>query len=56
VATASEADAVIRGSGKTWETGSLHIGPHGSLSEKTYDGFLQVGLMGQRNKTLLIRT
>jgi hypothetical protein len=34
VATASEADAVIRGSGKIWETGSIRVGPHGGMSQK----------------------
>lgn len=52
VATTSEADAVIRGSGKIWVTGSMHLGPHGGLSEKTYDGYLQVELLGKTNKTL----
>ena len=41
VATASEADAVVRGSGKIWETGSMRIGLRGSISQKTYDGYLQ---------------
>jgi len=52
VATAREADAIIRGSGKVWVTGSIHIGPRGSLSENTYDGYLQVELSGRANKTL----
>lgn len=52
VVTASEADAIIRGSGKIWETGTLHIGTHGSLSEKTFDGYLQVELLGQGSRTL----
>lgn len=52
VATVSEADAVIRGSGKIWVTGSLRVGPHGGISEKTYDGYLQVELLGRANKTL----
>jgi hypothetical protein len=52
VATVSEADAVIRGSGKIWVTGSMHVGPHGGVSEKTYDGYLQVELLGKANKTL----
>jgi hypothetical protein len=52
VATANEADAVIRGSGKIWETGSMRVGPRGGFSEKTYDGYLQVELMGKGNKTL----
>jgi hypothetical protein len=53
VATASEADAVIRGRGKIWETGSMRVGPRGGISQKTYDGYLQVELMGNGNKTLL---
>jgi hypothetical protein len=52
VATASEADAVIRGSGKIWVTGSMRVGPHGGISQKTWDGYLQVELVGKRNKTL----
>jgi|SRR5271170_1042690 hypothetical protein len=52
VATASEADAVITGSGKIWVTGSTHVGAHGSVSEKTYGGYLQLELLGKANKTL----
>ena len=52
VATTSEADAVIRGSGKIWVTGSMYMGPHGGVSEKTYDGYLQVELLGKTNKPL----
>jgi hypothetical protein len=52
VASASEADAVITGNGKIWVTGSMHLGPHGGASEKTYDGYLQVELLGKANKTL----
>jgi hypothetical protein len=52
VAAASEADAVIRGSGKIWVTGSVRVGPHGGISQKTWDGYLQVELVGKRNKTL----
>lgn len=52
VTTASEADAVIKGSGKIWATGSMRVGPHGGVSEKTYDGYLQVELLGKANKTL----
>jgi hypothetical protein len=52
VASASEADAVITGNGKIWVTGSMHVGPHGGVSEKTYDGYLQVELLGKANKTL----
>lgn len=52
VATASEADAVIMGSGKIWITGSIHVGPHGGLSQKSYSGYLQVELMGKGGKTL----
>lgn len=52
VATASDADAEITGSGKIWVTGSMHVGPHGTSSQKTYDGYLQVKLMGKGDKTL----
>lgn len=52
VATASEADAVIKGSGKIWVSGSMHVGAHGGVSEKTYDGYLQVELSGKANQTL----
>jgi hypothetical protein len=52
VATASEADAVISGNGKIWVTGSMRVGPHGSISENTYDGYLQVELLGKSNKSL----
>lgn len=51
-ATAGEADAVIRGSGKIWVTGSMHFGPRGGASEKAYDGYLQVELLGKADKTL----
>jgi hypothetical protein len=52
VATASEADAVIRGNGKIWETGSIRIGLRGSISQKTYDGYLQAEIKGKGDKTL----
>jgi hypothetical protein len=52
VASASEADAVITGKGKIWVTGSMHFGPHGGVAEKTYDGYLQVELLGEANKRL----
>jgi hypothetical protein len=51
-ATAAAADAVISGNGKIWVTGSMHVGAHGGVSEKTYDGYLQVELLGKANKTL----
>jgi hypothetical protein len=50
VATASEADAVLTGNGKIWVTGSMRVGPHGGISQKTYDGYLQVELMGKGKK------
>jgi hypothetical protein len=46
VASASEADAVIIGSGKIWQTGSIRLGPHGSVSQPMYDGYLQADLKG----------
>lgn len=52
VGTASEADAVIRGSGKIWETGSMRIGIHGGIPQKTYDGYLQAEIKGKRDKAL----
>jgi hypothetical protein len=52
VATANEADAVITGSGKIWQTGSIRLGPHGSVSQPMYDGYLQVELKGKGDKTL----
>lgn len=52
VATASEADAVITGSGKIWQTGSIRLGPHGSVSQPAYDGYLQGELKGKSEKTL----
>lgn len=52
VTTASEADAVIIGSGKIWATGSVRVGPHGSLSQNTYDGYLRVELQGKGDRTL----
>jgi hypothetical protein len=52
VATASEADAVITGIGKIWVTGAVRLGPHGSVSQPTYDGYLQAELKGRGDKTL----
>lgn len=52
VATASEADAIITGNGKIWVTGSMHFGPHGGVPEKTYDGYVQVELLGKSSKSL----
>jgi hypothetical protein len=52
VPSASEADAVIKGSGKIWVTGSIRVGPHGGLSEPTYDGYLQAEIKGKGDKTL----
>jgi hypothetical protein len=52
VATTSEADAEIIGSGKIWVTGSMNVGPHGGITQKTYDGYLQVELLGKGDKTL----
>ena len=52
VETATDADAVIMGSGKIWVTGSIRVGIRGSLSQKTYDGYLQAELVGKNDKTL----
>jgi hypothetical protein len=52
VETAEQADAVIVGSGKIWVTGSMRVGIRGSLSQKTYDGYLQAELVGKNDKTL----
>jgi hypothetical protein len=30
----------------------MYVGPHGGLSQKTYEGYLQVELMGKGDKTL----
>lgn len=51
VATASGADAVITGSGKIWETGSMRFGTHGGIPQKTYDGYLQAEVKGKGDKT-----
>lgn len=55
VETANEADAVIKGTGKIWVTGYIHVGPHGGMSEATYDGYLQAVLKGKDDKTLWSR-
>ncbi len=52
VATATEADAVISGDGKIWQTGSIRLGPHGSVSQPMYDGYLQAELKGKGDRTL----
>jgi hypothetical protein len=52
VATATEADAVITGSGKIWQTGSIRLGSHGSYSQPMYDGYIQAELKGKGGKTL----
>ena len=52
VTTASEPDAVIKGNGKIWVTGSMRFEPHGGVSQKTYDGYLQVELLGKGDKAL----
>jgi hypothetical protein len=52
VATASEADAILKGSGKIWVTGSMNVGLRGGVSQKTYNGYLQGELMGKGNNTL----
>jgi hypothetical protein len=52
VGSAKEADAVLTGNGKIWVSGSIHVGPHGGLSEPVYDGYLQIELKGKGDKTL----
>jgi hypothetical protein len=52
VATPSEADSIIKGSGKIWVTGSMNVGPHSGILQKTYSGYLQGQLMGKGNNTL----
>jgi hypothetical protein len=52
VATASEADAIITGSGKIWATGSIRPGLHGSVSQTMHEGDLQAELKGRGDKIL----
>jgi|HubBroStandDraft_6_1064221.scaffolds.fasta_scaffold02979_2 hypothetical protein len=51
VASGSEADAVIMGTGKIWKTGSIRLG-RGSTLQPVYDGYLQAELKGKNEKTL----
>ena len=55
VPSASEADAVIKGSGKIWVTGSIRVGPHGSVSQPAYDGYLEAEVRGKGDKKLWSR-
>lgn len=52
VKTATEADAIVKGTGKIWVTGSVRVGIRGSLSQATYDGYLQAELRGKGDRTL----
>jgi phosphate ABC transporter phosphate-binding protein len=53
VSDAKEADALIRGTGRIWVTGSTSLSPHShSASQPTLGGFLSVEVVGKDGTTL----
>jgi phosphate transport system substrate-binding protein len=54
VATAAEADATVRGTGRIWTTGYVSLSVHASRAnrEAEFDGYLSVDLVGKGNTTL----
>jgi phosphate transport system substrate-binding protein len=53
VSDSKDADALIRGTGRTWVTGHVSLSPRShSTSQPTFEGFLSVELVGKNNETL----
>jgi phosphate transport system substrate-binding protein len=54
VASAAEADATVKGTGRIWTTGYISLGMHPSRAnrEAEFDGFLSVDVTGKGNTTL----
>jgi phosphate transport system substrate-binding protein len=49
----NEADAIAKGTGQIWETGSISLSPRShSSTQSTLEGFLSIELIGRNNQTL----
>lgn len=53
VSDPKQADALVRGTGRTWVTGHISLSPRShSLSEPVVEGYLSVEVVGKRDETL----
>ena len=53
VSDPKEADAMVRGTGRTWVTGHMSLSPRShNLSQAVFEGFLSVEVVGRRDETL----
>jgi phosphate ABC transporter phosphate-binding protein len=53
VSDSKDADALIRGTGRTWVTGHVSLSPRShSAIQPTFEGFLSVELVGKNDETL----
>jgi hypothetical protein len=52
VSDTGKADAVVKGTGRTWLTGYISLSPRShSLSQPMFDGFLSVEIVDKNNQT-----
>jgi len=53
VSDPGKADAVVKGTGRTWLTGQISLSPRShSVSQPMFDGFLSVEIVDKKNETL----
>src|SRR5215469_4360670 len=53
VSEPGRADAVVKGTGRTWLTGHISLSPRShSLNQPMFDGFLSVEIVDKKNETL----